>query len=172
MISSTDTMRNMIDERNELYKAMSIEENKWMQEPLEQLELARELEPAEPPFYLMIRGYKDVEALWKKYKSDFEKLGIRINQFLEPMKIHTQSGKEAIVYEVSMNLDDISELPIDYKSIIIFVSKFPFGSRMKSSLPTLRTQAQLGRGPLSCFRRFQTSALKRLQVRMCEPIET
>lgn len=111
-------MREMIAERKKLYKQMQIEENIWMQEPLEALEVERELEPAEPPFYLMIRGYKDVDALWEKYKSDFEKLEIRINHFLKPMKIHTQSGKEAIVYEVTMNLDDIAELPIDYKKII------------------------------------------------------
>ena len=111
-------MEELINRRNKLYKNLQLDENNWKQKPLKNLGRHGELEPAEPPFYLMIRGYKDAEALWKKYESDFEKLGIRINQILKPMKIHTQSGKEAIVFDVNINLDDIAELPIDYKKII------------------------------------------------------
>lgn len=118
--------------RNKIYKNLQLEENIWMQEPLEQLELTRKLEPAEPPFYLMIRGYKDVDALWEKYKSDFDELGVRINQIFEPMKIHTQFGKNAIVFEGSMNLDDIAELPIDYEKIVILTEDMERGGTFEA----------------------------------------
>ena len=98
---------------------LNIQGNEWTQVPLEELELTTALKPAEPPFSLMIRGYKDADALWTRYRLDFLKLGIRINQVMETTKVHNDFGQEVIVFDVSMNLGDIAELPIDYKKIII-----------------------------------------------------
>ena len=98
---------------------LNIQRNEWRQVPLEELEITTALEPAEPPFYLMLKGDKDADALWTRYRLDFLKLGIRINQVMEPTKVRNDFGQEVIVFDVSMNLGDIEGLPIDYKKIII-----------------------------------------------------
>ncbi len=58
----------------------------------------------------------DLKPLWEKYKSEFEKLGIGVKKY-------SRNYESKPHFEICVNLDDISDLPIDYEKVTLLTKE-------------------------------------------------
>lgn len=58
----------------------------------------------------------DLKPLWKKYKSEFEDLGIDVKKY-------SRNYENKPHFEICVNLDDISDLPIDYEKVTLLTKE-------------------------------------------------
>lgn len=61
-------------------------------------------------------GKSDLKPLWEKYQKEFKDLGIDVKKYRPPYE-------GAPRFEICVNLDDISDLPIDYEKVILLTKE-------------------------------------------------
>ena len=110
-------MQMIGNRRKSLLYEITKQSNDWARLPLEGMNKFKR--PERPPItrtvtYLGFEQYKTVEgydetALWESYQSDFEEMGITIEEISHDIFSY---GND---YFIAISLDDIGDLPIDFR---------------------------------------------------------
>lgn len=121
-------MKKLLDLRNSMIAEMTkVKDNEWVRLSLEQVAKLPILRPTEIPEIIVPKNKipkptrisnryspiilaEDYSLLWKEYEKDFRTIGIRVERIMT---------NNFPTFDVSINLDDISDLPIDFSKIDI-----------------------------------------------------
>lgn len=121
-------MNKLLVLRNSMIRAMAkAMDNEWMRLPLERITklYPTRIQPKKTEIHVtntkrvtIIRGPEETyKPLWRSYKNDFNDMGIRVSM-LKPLE-----GRYGNQFLACINLDDISDLPIDYDKIHILTQE-------------------------------------------------
>lgn len=122
-------MKKLLELRNPMLIVMAeVMDNEWMRLPLEQItklyptliqSKKSEIQVTNTRRVTIIRGPEETyRPLWRAYQTDFNDLSVRVRMVKEPPE-----GERRNEFSVCINLDDISDLPIDFDKIQILTEK-------------------------------------------------